>query len=32
MKIYNIGNNKVNNKIFLGNCVKEYDVFLLKYD
>ena len=32
MKIYNIENNKVNNKTFLANCVEEYYVFLLKYD
>ena len=32
MKVYNIENNTVNNKIFLAYCRKEYDVFLLKYD
>ena len=32
MKIYNIENNKVNNKTFLANFVNEYDVFLLQCD
>ena len=32
MIMYNIENNKVNNKTFLANCVKEYKLFLLKYN
>ena len=32
MMMYNIKNNKVNNTTFLANCVKEYELFLLKYD
>ena len=32
MMMYNIENNKVNNTTFLANCVKEYKIFLLKYD
>ena len=31
MMMYNIENNKVNNKTFLANGVKEYKLFLLKY-
>ena len=27
MMMYNIENNKVNNKTFLANCVKEYELF-----
>ena len=32
MMVYNIENNKVNNKIFLSNYVKECELCLLKYD
>ena len=32
MMMYNIENNKVNNKTFPSNCVKEYKLFLLKYN
>ena len=32
MIMYNKENYKVNNKTFLANCVKEYELFLLKYD
>ena len=32
MMMYNIENNEVNNTISLANCVKEYEIFLLKYD
>ena len=31
MMMYNIENNKLNNT-FLANCIKEYKLFLLKYD
>ena len=32
MMLYNIENNKVYNTTFLAHCVKEYELFLLKYD
>ena len=30
--MYNIENKKINNTTFLANCVKEYEIFLLKCD
>ena len=32
MMMYNIEINKVINTTFLAKCVKEYELFLLKYD
>ena len=32
MMMYNIENNKINNTTFLANCVKEYELFSMKYD